>query len=133
MATIQARTTKGGKTSYRVQIRLKGHPAQRATFERKTDAKRWAAQTESAIREGRHFKGTEAKRRTLAELIDRYTRDVLPTKKAKTQDPRPAGRTTGMVAGSVGPPRPCRCFSRPAGRVSGHPEQGADTEFRQNP
>jgi integrase len=88
MATIQARTTKSGKTSYRVQIRLKGYPVQRATFARKTDAKRWATQTEAAIREGRHFKGTEAKRRTLAELIDRYSRDVLPTKKAKTQQPQ---------------------------------------------
>ncbi len=66
MATVQTRTNKAGKTSYRVQIRLKGHPTQAATFSRKTDARRWAAQTESAIREGRHFQGTEAKRHTMA-------------------------------------------------------------------
>ncbi len=88
MATIRERKTTTGKTHYQVIVRLKGHPVQRGTFERKTDAKRWATQTESAIREGRHFKGTEAKRRTLAELIDRYSRDVLPTKKAKTQGPQ---------------------------------------------
>lgn len=88
MATIQARKAADGKTTYRVMVRLKGHPAQSATFERKTDAKRWASQTETAIREGRHFKHAEAKRRTLGELIARYRRDVLPTKKAKTVAPQ---------------------------------------------
>jgi hypothetical protein len=34
--------------------------------------------------EGRHFKTTEAKRHTLAELIDRYIRDVLPGKSASS-------------------------------------------------
>ena len=82
MATFETRTNKDGKTTgYRVKVRLKGHPVQSATFARKTDARRWAQDTESAIREGRHFKTTEAKRRTLAELVDRYTRDVLPGKK----------------------------------------------------
>lgn len=80
MANIEKRTTEGA-TSYRVKVRLKGHPVQSATFERLTDAKKWAQSTEAAIRENRHFKTTEAKRHTLAELIDRYIRDVLPTKK----------------------------------------------------
>ncbi|MDZ4098322.1 MAG: site-specific integrase, partial [Methylophilaceae bacterium] len=30
--------------------------------------------------EGRHFKTTEAKKHTLADLVDRYIKDVLPTK-----------------------------------------------------
>lgn len=85
MANIEKRTTEGA-TSYRVKVRLKGHPVQSATFERLTDAKKWAQSTEAAIRENRHFKTTEAKRHTLAELIDRYIRDVLPSKKsAKVQ------------------------------------------------
>ena len=42
---------------------------------------RWFQQTEAAIREGRHFKTTEAKKHTLGQLIDRYILDVLPTKK----------------------------------------------------
>jgi integrase len=82
MANIEKRISKDGKTSYRVKIRLKGFPSQSATFERLTDAKKWTQQTESAIREGRHFKTTEAKRHTLAELIDRYCQDVLPNKKS---------------------------------------------------
>lgn len=80
MANIEKRTSKDGRTSYRVKIRLKGFPSQSATFERLTDARKWAQQTESAIREGRHFKTTEAKRHSLTELIDRYCNDVLITK-----------------------------------------------------
>ena len=84
MANIEKRIASDGKTSYRVKVRLKGFPSQSATFERLTDAKKWAQQTESAIREGRHFKTSEAKRHTMNELIDRYIKTVLPTKpKAK--------------------------------------------------
>lgn len=86
MATIEKRTSSDGETSYRVKVRLKGFPVQSATFERLTDAKKWAQQTESAIREGRHFKTSEAKRHTLAELIDRYCRDVLPSKPKIARD-----------------------------------------------
>lgn len=80
MASIEKRTSKEGKISYRVKIRLKGFPTQHATFERLTDARKWVQQTESAIREGRHFKTTEAKRRTLGEMIDRYIKDVIQEK-----------------------------------------------------
>ena len=80
MANIEKRETGDGKTSYRVKIRLKGYPVQSATFERMTDARKWASSTESAIKEGRHFKTSEAKRHTLTQLVDRYIRDVLPTK-----------------------------------------------------
>jgi integrase len=87
MATIEKRETDSGETSYRVKIRLKGYPTQTATFSRLTDAKKWAQQTETAIREGRHFKTAEAKKHTFAELVDRYIKDVLPTKpkQAKAQ------------------------------------------------
>ena len=88
MASIQKRTASDGTTSYRVEVRLKGYPAQRATFARLTDARQWAKATETDIRRGRYFKTAEAKRHTLADLVDRYTRDVLPTKKLKTQGPQ---------------------------------------------
>ncbi len=77
MATIEKRETQDGKTSYRVKVRLKGYPAQSATFNRLTDAKKWIQDTESAIREGRHFKTAEAKRHTLGELINRYQGELL--------------------------------------------------------
>lgn len=81
MATIEKRTDATGTTTYRVKVRLKGHPSQTATFPRLTDARKWGTQTEAAIREGRHFKTTEAKRHTLSDLIERYARDVLPGKR----------------------------------------------------
>lgn len=81
MASIKELPDKDGKTRYHVQIRIKGFPPQYASFKRKTDADRWIQQTESAIREGRHFKTTESKKHTLGDLIDRYIRDILPTKK----------------------------------------------------
>lgn len=86
MANIEKRISDDGKASYRVKVRLKGHPVQSATFERKTDAAKWAQSTESAIRENRHFKTTEGKRHTLAELIDRYLRDVLARKTKNARD-----------------------------------------------
>lgn len=85
MATIQRREGRDGKVTYRVMVRLKGQAPESATFERRTDAKRWATQTEAAIREGRHFAGAEAKRHTVADLVDRYARDVLPAKKPSTR------------------------------------------------
>jgi hypothetical protein len=56
MANIEKRIAKSGAVSYRVKIRLKGHPEQIATFERITDARKWIQDNESAIREGLHFK-----------------------------------------------------------------------------
>lgn len=77
MANIQKRTLKSGETSYRVQIRIKGHPTETASFQRLTDARLWAQQTEADIRRGKHFKSSEAKKRTMGEAIDRYFKDVL--------------------------------------------------------
>lgn len=80
MARIRERLDKDGKPRYAVEIRLKGYPAQTATFKRLTDAKKWIQDTESDIRNGRHFKTTEAKKHTFADAIDRYLSDVLPVK-----------------------------------------------------
>jgi len=80
MAYIQERKAQDGKTTYRVQIRLKGFPTTTASFDRKTDAKRWAQQTKAAMREGRYFRTSEAKKHTVADLVDRYIENVIPTK-----------------------------------------------------
>ena len=85
MASIEKRTSGEGDITYRVKIRIKGHPAETATFERLTDAKDWAKITEGAIKDRRYFRNTESKKRTLAELIDKYIQDVLP-KKPKSED-----------------------------------------------
>ena len=56
MATIEVRRADDGTLSYRAKVRLKGYPAECATFRRKTDATKWAHSIEVAMREGRHFK-----------------------------------------------------------------------------
>lgn len=80
MATIESRSNSDGTISHHVKIRLKGYLPQNASFARKTDAKRWAQNTEAAIREGRYFKTSPAKLYTLADAIDRYVKEVMPYK-----------------------------------------------------
>jgi len=86
VAYIEKRVSKTGVVRHRALVRLRGHPSQSATFERKTDAKKWVQQTEAAIREGRHFKSAAAKRQTGAELIDRYVKEILPRKPKSMYD-----------------------------------------------
>jgi len=83
MAVIEKRETKDGLLKYRVKVRIKGHPVQTETFNRLTDAKLWAQKTEVAIRDGFYFPRTESRKHTLAELIERYTTEVLPHHKPK--------------------------------------------------
>lgn len=86
MAYIEERKTKTGETRFKAQIRIKGYPTQTQSFRRKTDAQRWATQTEAAIQEGRHFKTSESKKHTLKELITRYENEILPNKPRSKQE-----------------------------------------------
>ncbi|MCX7166647.1 MAG: site-specific integrase [Rhodocyclales bacterium] len=85
MASIQERKSEDGTITYRVQVRKRGFPPQTATFERKTDAKRWAHDIESAINEGRFFRTTEDRRRTFSEMVEKYIKENLPDKKPQLQ------------------------------------------------
>ncbi|MDT8421750.1 MAG: site-specific integrase [Desulfuromonadales bacterium] len=84
MAVIQERKGSDGKIKYRALVRLKGYPPQSATFDRKTDAKKWAQDTESDIRNNRHFTKAEAKKHTVSDLIDRYELQILSHKEKNT-------------------------------------------------
>lgn len=81
MAAIRKRINSKGETSFHVQVRMKGHPPETASFQRLTDAKIWAQNTESAIREGRHFKTSASKKHTMGETIERYHKEVLSHRK----------------------------------------------------
>jgi hypothetical protein len=67
MGTIDRRVSNTGVISLRARVRLRGVPTQTASFSRKTDAKKWIADTEVAIRDGRYFATAEAKRHTLSD------------------------------------------------------------------
>jgi integrase len=77
MAIIEKRVF-SSKTTYRAKVRLKGFPPATASFDRLTDAKKWATETETKIREGRYFKSIASREYTLNDAIDRYLKTVLP-------------------------------------------------------
>lgn len=81
MATIEKRVDSTGCTTYRVKVRVKGYSPETASFQRRTDAKHWASNIESAMREGRHFNKPESRVRTLSESIERYQKEALPNLK----------------------------------------------------
>jgi integrase len=80
MAAIRERVKKNGKRVFHVQVRMIGFPARTASFPTKRQAERWATTIEASMVEGRHFRSTEARRRTLAETIDRYLVEIAPNK-----------------------------------------------------
>lgn len=78
MGTIREIIKKDGSKSYHAEIRLRGYPPQRESFRTRSLAKQWIQDTESGIRDGRHFKTSEAKRHTVGEMIDRFIGQWLP-------------------------------------------------------
>jgi len=72
MAAIRERVRGDGARTFHVQVRMRGFPARTATFPNRRQAERWAKTVEAEMIEGRHFRNAEARRRTLAEAIDRY-------------------------------------------------------------
>ena len=83
MATI--RTIPGVRgTRYSVQIRTCG-VSESKTFSTRTVAKEWAKRRELELKEQPHLAGTQARKRTLAQAIDRYIRDYLPERSASQQ------------------------------------------------
>ena len=79
MASFHKRE-KNAKPSYTAKIRIKGHKPVFKTFDRLTDARDWAAKTETEIKEGLYKNIIEAQRHTFTELVERFKRDVVPRK-----------------------------------------------------
>ncbi len=66
---------------WQAQIRRTGFPSVSKTFDTKADAELWVAETEAAMGRGRYVSLREAEETTLSEALDRYLREVTPTKK----------------------------------------------------
>lgn len=82
MATIR----KKGDYQWHVQIRRKGYPAQTRTLNTKADAEAWARGVESEMDRGVFRSTAEAEQTTLSTVLDRYEREILPTKKGCAAD-----------------------------------------------
>lgn len=79
MATIEKR----GTSQWRVKVRKKGYPVLTQTFSKKALAERWARDVESSMDKDIFIDHREAEQTTLANVLDRYEREVLPTKKSQ--------------------------------------------------
>lgn len=78
MATIRQRVNGKGEVRWGVQVRVAGQPAESATFLKRADAVRWAAQREHEARERRAFGRRRRGAQLLSEAIDRYVSEHLP-------------------------------------------------------
>lgn len=72
MATITRRLNSDGSVSYKVQVRIEGYPSRTSSHRTERAAKRWGAQREAEMIEGRHFRGAATRSKTLADAIKRY-------------------------------------------------------------
>jgi hypothetical protein len=82
MATIRERVKADGTRIFHVQVRMTGFPARTASFPTRRQAERGSKTIEADMIEGKHFRNAEARRRSVAEAIDRYFADELPKKRA---------------------------------------------------
>ncbi|HEY0339448.1 MAG TPA: hypothetical protein VGC34_01465, partial [Steroidobacteraceae bacterium] len=81
MPTIRERAKADGTRVFHVQVRMSGFPARTASFPTRRQAERWSKTVEAEMIEGKHFRSVEARRRSLAQAIDRYVEEELPKKR----------------------------------------------------
>jgi integrase len=80
MATFEKREGKNGNT-WRVRVRRIDGPWLTKSFSRKVDAEAWARSIETKLDAGESVPTSEARKRTLADAIDRYLTVTLPRSK----------------------------------------------------
>jgi integrase len=83
MASVRKRVAADGSVSWHAQVRLLGFPSQTRTFDRKTDAESWGAETERLMRAGRYHVVHESHRRTVSDLFDEYRKNYLRESRRK--------------------------------------------------
>jgi integrase len=80
VATFEKRSGKTG-TSWRVRVRRQSGPWLTRSFKTKAAAEEWARSIEHKLDVGEHVPTAEARKRTLADAIDRYLSVTLPRSK----------------------------------------------------
>jgi integrase len=83
MATI-VKTPSG---TWKALIRKKGWPPAIMTFRLKKDAEDWATNTESEMVQGVYIRRAKSHQVLIGDLIDRYGREITPTKEESTRGP----------------------------------------------
>jgi integrase len=93
MATFEKRVGTTGKATWRVRVRRSDGPWLTKSFALKKDAEAWARSIEHKLDAGEHVASSEARKRTLADAIDRYLSVTLPNSKHQKN----AGEQTRML------------------------------------
>jgi len=70
---------------WRVEIRRRGYKPIYRTFDTRQQAQQWARRTEGEMDAGMYVDRTEAERTTLREALERYQREIVPTKRYPKQ------------------------------------------------
>ena len=81
MAAIRERQKADGTVIFHVQVRMAGFPSRTASFPSRRQAERWAKTIEAEMIEGKHFRNSEARRRSVESAIDRYIEEEIPKKR----------------------------------------------------
>ncbi|WP_042299622.1 site-specific integrase [Paraburkholderia kururiensis] len=71
---------------WRAEVRKRGHKPIYRTFDTKQQAREWAQRIEAEISIGVFVDRTEAERTTLGDALDRYEREIVPTKRYPGQE-----------------------------------------------
>lgn len=82
MATFYQR----GPYQWEASVRRKGFPQERKTLESKKEAQDWAREVERAMRLGQYVPMGKSEKAIFGDLIDRYAREVSPSKKNCTSE-----------------------------------------------
>lgn len=84
MARISKLKRKKG-TVYKAEVRLKGHPYLSQTFDRLSDAQRWAEDTETTLRSGGYIGDTPPDDMAFSKAFERYELEVSSQKRPNTR------------------------------------------------
>ena len=78
MATI----TRRGDLQWQAKVRRKGYPIQTRTFMYREDAEKWARALERELETSGFIDRREAEKNSLREMLERYRKEVTPSKKS---------------------------------------------------
>lgn len=85
--TFMATIVKTNSGSWKAIIRITGNPIVTKTFRIKRDATDWARTTEDEIIRGVYIVKSHSEKTTIAKALDRYLKEITPTKKPSSQKP----------------------------------------------
>ena len=72
---------------FHAQVRMCGYPTRTASFPTRRLAERWAKTVEAEMIEGRHFRSSVGRHRTVNEAAVRYAREVLHVEGVAAYEP----------------------------------------------